>query len=271
MDDWLARTAELVDRYRPQLVWFDWWIEQPAFAPYLQRFAAFYYNRGAQWQKGVAINYKNASFPAKAAVFDVERGQLPGIRPQFWQTDTSISRNSWGYVEKQDYKTAGAIVDDLVDIVSKNGALLLNIGPRPDGTIPEPEQEILREIGRWLKTNGEAVYGTRPWAVYGEGPTEVVGGSFNDTKRPAFTARDFRFTTREGILYAIALAPPDQKVTVKSLATSATHAKGRVRGVRLLGHEGAVDWTQDASGLNISIPNGPPGEHAVVFAISGVL
>ncbi len=169
LDDWLARTAELVDKYHPQLVWFDWWIEQPAFAPYLQRFAAFYYNRGAQWQKGVAINYKNASFPAKAAVFDVERGQLPGIRTEFWQTDTSISKNSWGYVAKQDYKTAGAIVDDLVDIVSKNGALLLNIGPRPDGTIPEPEQEILREIGRWLKVNGEAIYGTRPWAVVRRG------------------------------------------------------------------------------------------------------
>jgi len=271
LDDWLARTAELVDKYHPQLVWFDWWIEQPSFSPYLQRFAAFYYNRGAEWQKGVAINYKNASFPAKAAVFDVERGQLPGIRPEFWQTDTSISKNSWGYVAKQDYKTAGAIVDDLVDIVSKNGALLLNIGPRPDGTIPEPEQEILREIGRWLKVNGEAVYGTRPWAVYGEGPTEVVGGSFNDTKRQAFTAQDFRFATREGVLYAIALAPPGKSVTVKSLATVAKHAKGRVRGVRLLGHDGAIEWTQDASGLNLSMPDRPHGEQAVVFAISGVV
>jgi alpha-L-fucosidase len=271
LDDWLARTAELVDKYHPQLVWFDWWIEQPAFAPYLQRFAAFYYNRGAQWQKGVAINYKNASFPAKVAVFDVERGQLPGIRPEFWQTDTSISKNSWGYVARQDYKTADAIVGDLVDIVSKNGALLLNIGPRPDGTIPEPEQEILRGIGRWLKTNGEAIYGTRPWAVYGEGPTEVVDGSFNDTKRQAFTARDFRFTTREGLLYAIALAPPDKSVTVKSLATQAPHAKGPVRGVRLLGYHGAVEWTQDASGLTISMPDRRPDEHVVVFAISGVL
>ena len=146
-----------------------------------------------------------------------------------------------------------AIVDDLVDIVSKNGALLLNIGPRPDGTIPEPEQEILREIGRWLKTNGEAIYGTRPWVVYGEGPTEVVGGSFNDTKRQAFTGRDFRFTTKEGLLYAIALAPPDKSVTVKSLATGARHAKGRVRGVRLLGHDGALEWRQDESGLHISM------------------
>ena len=110
---------------------------------------------------------------------------MKDIRPFFWQNDTSISKNSWGYVADQDYKTAASLIGDLVDIVSKNGALLLNIGPRPDGTIPEPEQEILLEIGRWLAQNGEAIYGTRPWNVYGEGPTEVPEGSFTDTKRQA--------------------------------------------------------------------------------------
>src|SRR5262249_2366181 len=184
--DWLARTCELVDRYQPQLIWFDWWIEQPVFQPYLQTFAAYYYNRGAQWQRGVAINYKNQSFPERAAVWDIERGQLGGIRPLFWQTDTSISKYSWGYVGSQDYKTAGEIIGDLVDIVSKNGCLLLNIGPRPDGTIPEPEEQVLREIGRWLAVNGEAIYDTRPWKQFGEGPTQVVEGSFNDTKRAPF-------------------------------------------------------------------------------------
>jgi alpha-L-fucosidase len=271
LDDWLARTAELVDKYRPQLVWFDWWIEQPAFRPYLQRFAAFYYNRGTEWGRGVAINYKHGAFPAKAAVLDVERGQLGGIRPEFWQTDTAVAKSSWGFVAKQDYKDADSIVDDLVDIVSKNGALLLNVGPRPDGTIPEPEQAILREVGRWLKVNGEAIYGTRPWTVFGEGPTEVVEGSFNDTKRQAFTGQDLRFTTKGEVLYAIALAGPGRAVTVKALATGAPHAKGRVREVRLLGHDGALEWTQGAGGLKISLPDRPPGDHAVAFAISGVL
>ena len=151
LEDWLARTCELVDKYQPQLVWFDWWIEQPYFAPWLQRFAAYYYNRGAEWGRGVAINYKLKAFPETAAVFDVERGQLSDIRYPFWQTDTAVSKNSWGYVHEQDYKTATDIIGDLCDIVSKNGALLLNIGPRPDGTIPEPEEEILLEIGRWLE------------------------------------------------------------------------------------------------------------------------
>ncbi len=92
LDDWLARTCELVDKYRPQLVWFDWWIEQPIFQPYLQRFAAYYYNRGADWQRGVTINYKHDAYPEGTAVFDVERGQLDDIRPRFWQTDTAVAK-----------------------------------------------------------------------------------------------------------------------------------------------------------------------------------
>ncbi len=149
LDEWLARACEIVDRYRPQVFWFDWWIQHDSFKPYLQRFAAYYYNAAREWgsdwdQSGAAINHKFDAFPEGTAVFDIERGQLAGIRPIFWQTDTSVSKNSWGYVHNQDYKTVESIVGYLVDIVSKNGALLLNIGPRPDGTIPEPEQAMLR-------------------------------------------------------------------------------------------------------------------------------
>ena len=176
LTDWLARNCELVDKYQPQIVWFDWWIEQNVFAPYLQKFAAYYYDRGAQWNRGVAINYKHDAFPEGTAVYDIERGQLSGIRRLFWQTDTAVSKNSWGYVNNQDYKTVDDIVDDLIDIVSKNGALLLNIGPRPDGTIPEPEEQLLLGIGGWLAQNGEAIYGTRPWKVFGEGPTQISEG-----------------------------------------------------------------------------------------------
>jgi alpha-L-fucosidase len=270
LDDWLARTCELVDKYKPQLVWFDWWIEQPVFQPYLQKFGAFYYNRGAQWKQGVAVNYKNKSWPEKAAVLDIERGQLAGIRPIFWQTDTSVSKNSWGYVQKQDYKTTDSIVDDLVDIVSKNGALLLNIGPRPDGTIPEPEQQILLEIGKWLSVNGEAIYGTRPWQVFGEGPTEVVVGSFNDTKRRSFTGEDIRFTTKGSTLYAIALAWPESgKVTIKSLAPGSKLAFSKIKQVELLGSKETVKWTLDANGLGVELPKHKPCDYAFALKISG--
>jgi alpha-L-fucosidase len=268
LDDWMARTVELVEKYRPQLVWFDWWIEQPVFEPYLRRFAAYYYDHGAGSGEAVAINYKNKAFPDGAAVLDVERGQLAAIRPFFWQTDTSISKNSWGYVKEQDYKTADSIVDDLVDIVSKNGALLLNIGPRPDGTIPDEEQRILLEIGRWLETNGEAIYGTRPWSVYGEGPTPVVEGSFNDTKRAAFTGEDIRFTAKGTTLYAIALAwPQGGRFVVRSLARGAELAPGGITAVDLLGSTLKPTWRWGNDGLVVDLPARPPGEHAFALRI----
>jgi alpha-L-fucosidase len=268
LQDWYARCAELVDKYQPQLFWFDWWIEQPVFQPWLKRFAAYYYNQGVRWGKGVAINYKLRTFPDEAAVLDLERGQLADIRPLFWQTDTAISRNSWGYVVPQDYKTAGSIVGDLVDIVSKNGALLLNIGPRSDGTIPEREQEILLEIGRWLATNGEAVYGTRPWKVYGEGPTRVKEGMFTDTERSAFTGRDIRFTTRGETLYAILLAWPGEEAVIRSLSPDLRLYSGEVADVVLLGSEEKLAWSRDGDGLKVRMPAARPCDHAFALKIT---
>jgi len=264
LDDWLRRTCELVDKYQPQLVWFDWWIQHRAFAPYLKRFAAHYYNRGLQWGQGVAINHKFEAYPEGVAVFDVERGQLSGIRPLFWQTDTAICANSWGYVKDRQYKTAGAVIGDLVDIVSKNGSLLLNIGPRPDGTIPEEEESVLLEIGAWLERNGEAIYGTRPWRVFGEGPTPVVDGSFNDTKRAAFTSEDVRFTAKGDAVYAICLGWPTREWTIKSLGSTA----GRISSVSLLGSDGPLRWSQDAGGLSVQAPPRRPCDHAYTLKLS---
>jgi alpha-L-fucosidase len=269
LDDWLVRTCELVDKYQPQLVWFDWWIEQPIFQPYLQQFAAYYYNRGIQWDRGVAINYKHNAFPEGTAVFDVERGQLSDIRSRFWQTDTAISKNSWGYVKNHDYKAAEAIVGDLVDIASKNGALLLNIGPRADGTIPEPEQEILLEVGRWLVINAAAIYGTRPWKIFGEGPTQVVGGSFNDTKRETFTSQDIRFMTRGDTLYAVVLVWPDNgRVTIKSLAEGSALYLRAIEKVALLGSQEPLRWIRDRDGLAIELPSHRPCDYAFTLEIS---
>ncbi len=269
LDDWLARTCELVDKYQPQLVWFDWWIEQPIFRPYLQQFAAYYYNQGAQWQRGVAINYKNAAFPEEAAVWDIERGQLADLRPRFWQTDTAVAKNSWGYTSNQEYKTVTSIIGDLVDIVSKNGALLLNIGPSSDGTIPEQEEKMLLEIGSWLNVNGEAIYGTRPWKIFGEGPTRIETGSFTDTKRTAFTAQDIRFTTRQETLYATMLAWPEQgSITIKALAADANLFGRQIGKVELLGHKEELHWRQDNAGLTIEMPAHRPCEHAFVLKIA---
>jgi alpha-L-fucosidase len=272
LDEWLRRACELVDRYQPQVFWFDWWIQHDAFKPVLPQFAAYYYNRAREWgldwnTSGAAINHKFEAFPEGTAVFDVERGQLAGIRPLFWQTDTSISKNSWGYVQHQEYKTAESIVGDLIDIVSKNGALLLNIGPRPDGTIPAPEQDILREIGRWLAVNGEAIYGTRPWTVFGEGPTEIHEGAFTDTKRQSFTTQDIRFTMRDRNLYAICLGWPEGVWRIRSLGAASALCRAPLVDVELLGSDAKLTWSQSRDELTIEPPAEPPCAHAYTLKI----
>ncbi len=253
--DWLANTVEFVDKYKPQLVWFDWWINSVGYSKVLKEFAAYYYNRGAEWGKGVALNYKYQALTPECAVFDIERGQLDEIYPLFWQNDTSVSKNSWGYIEGHTYKESSSILADLIDVVSKNGALLLNIGPRPDGTIPEEERKILLEIGDWLKVNGEAIYGTRPYLVFGEGPTRITSGAFSDTKRSAFTSADIRFTENNGILYALPLArSADGIVKIYSLGSEKNSSRGPVRRVELLGY-GPVPFREDAEALTVELPH----------------
>jgi alpha-L-fucosidase len=267
LEDWLGRCCEIIDKYHPQLFWFDWWIEQVIFTTYLQRFASYYYNRAAEWNKGVAINYKYHAYPEGAAVLDIERGQLNDIRPLFWQNDTSVSKNSWGYVQNHDYKTSTSIVHDLLDVISKNGALLLNIGPKPDGTIPQPEVAMLEEIGAWLKMNGEAVYGTRPWKVFGEGPTEVAEGAFTDTKRAAFTAQDMRFTAKPDALYATIMDWPGAKTTIRSFKAGCALKASAIARVTMLGVDQPLSWQQDADGLTVQLPAEPPCRHAYVVKV----
>jgi len=267
MDDWLARCAELIDNYRPQLFWFDWWIEQPQMAPYLRRFASYYYNRAHAWGRGVAINYKNEAFPEKAAVFDVERGQLADIRARYWQTDTAVAKNSWGYVNGMDYKTSASIVHDLIDIVSKNGALLLNIGPRSDGSIPDEDQAILKDIGAWLKVNGEAIYGTRPWKVYGEGPTRVETGAFTDTNRKPFGPEDIRFTQKAGMLYAIVLSADLDQVRVRSLGSSLGLEPRTIAKVELVGG-GECKFERGVDNLMVQLPDSDKRRHAVALKLT---
>ncbi|MBB5874882.1 MULTISPECIES: alpha-L-fucosidase [Xanthomonas] len=262
LDDWLARTTELIDRYDPDLIYFDWWIAHPTFRGTLPTMLSYYYNHGAA-KGGVVVNYKLGAFPEGAGTLDIERGQLTGIHPTHWQTDTSVSNASWGYVENDTYKTPTFIIHMLVDVVSKNGNLMLNIGPRADGSIPDTERAILLSIGKWLKTNGEAIYDSTPWRTYGEGPTEVVGGTFQDTKTKPYTPEDFRFTTGHGALYAIELGwPADGKALIRSLKP----ADG-VRGVTLLANGKPVPFEQRADGLHLRLPAKPVGEHAYVFRI----
>lgn len=256
LEDWLVRTCEIIDKYQPKILYFDWWIQHSSLKPYLKKLAAYYYNRAAEWGTEVAINYKHDAFLFGTAVPDVERGQFADVKPYFWQTDTAIALNSWCYTDNNNYRPVEDIICDLVDIVSKNGCLLLNVGPRADGTIGEEDQAVLLGIGDWLKVNGEAVYDSGVWRKYGEGPTQVVEGQFSDGIKKNFTCEDFRFTTGNGFLYAIALkASEDGAYCIHSLAEQDASRQANFHGiideVKVLGFEGEVNWSRDEEGLKI--------------------
>jgi alpha-L-fucosidase len=267
-DDWLARSAELVEKYHPDIVYFDWWIGQASIRRNLTRFAAFYYNSSLKQGDHVGvINYKDYAMQEHAGVLDLERGQLGDIRPLYWQTDTSVSNKSWGYIKNDTFKSPEFVVHQLIDIVSKNGNLLLNIGPRSDGTIPDEVQQVLLDVGAWLGVNGEAIYGTRPWRTYGEGPTKVAAGSFHDTDTAKYTPEDFRFTTKGADVYAIGLAwPTSREVVIHSLAK--TVGTEPVQSVAMMGGDAKLRFEQRADGLHVQLPAQAPAKYAYVLRLT---
>lgn len=277
-DDWLARSCELVDKYQPDVFWFDFGIapdrkngthESNHFAEHLKRFSAYYYNQSQKWDNGIGIiNYKWKAFPEGAAVLDKERSKMAEIRKPFWQTDTAVSASSWGYTQNQKYKTVDRLVDDLVDIVSKNGCLLLNVGPRPDGTIPEEDIAILKGIGGWLKIHGESIYDTSYWKTFGEGPTGVSTGHVAEKNDKRFTAKDLRFTVKDEVLYVTGLAWPESgSVTVKSLAKGSANYAEEIVSVEMLGSKEKLQWSRDAEGLKVKLPKVRPSEYAYVLKV----
>ena len=254
--DWLCRCCELVDKYRPKLVYFDWWIQHSAAKPYLKKFAAYYYNRAAEWGEEVVINYKHDAFEFGTAVVDIERGQFADAKPYIWQTDTAVAKNSWCYTEENDYKSSVQILQDLVDIVSKNGRMMLNVGPKADGTIPDEDKKILLEIGEWLKVNGKAIYGAKLWRKSAEGPTKVQEGQFADGEAKQYTSEDIRFTMNGGCLYATCLNMNGKKeLTIRSLAEADASVKpnfhGIVKAVRRLDGGRIESVKRDIEGLHI--------------------
>lgn len=268
LDDWLARCCELVDKYQPQVFWFDWWIEQTVFAPWLQKFAAYYYNRAREWGKEVVIQYKHEAFAKGTALYDIERGKLNDIREDYWQTDTSVSYKSWCYVENDNFKTVTTLVHDLVDIVSKNGNLLLNVGPKADGSIPDEAADRLLGLGEWLRINGEAIYNTRHWHTFGEGSTKVAEGHMQEHKDEPFTAEDIRFTVNGNNLYAICLGWPGQKARIKTLRRGASVSEDQISSIEMLGSSESLSWTQDEEGLWIDTPSEQPCDHAFVYKLT---
>ncbi len=250
---WVAKNIELIDKYQIDMLWFDNGVNHRIYDPLKLKVAAYYYNRAKHWGKDVSISTKDHAYLA-GSILDFEKtGRGPkDILPGAWQVDEPIG-SSWGYSSDMRVSSAASVLGKLIDIVSKNGNLLLNLSPMSDGTIPEAQQRTLLEIGQWLDINGDAIYGTHSWIKASEG-----------------SGRDgFRFTVKGDSLYAIAIAWPGEKATITSLA-SGKAPEGKIESVTLLGHAGKLEFTQDAEGLKIKMPAEQPCKHAFAIKINGL-
>jgi alpha-L-fucosidase len=265
--NWYERNVELIDKYQPDMLWFDNGVDQRYLDPLKLRVAAYYYNRAAQWGKEVSISTKKAAYAPGGnnlqtigSIIDFEKigSRSPaGIRPGAWQVDHPIG-TTWGYTSDMRVSGPAAIIDALVDTVSKNGVLLLNLSPKADGTIPPEQQDTLLAVGEWLGVNGEAIYGTHNWIKFGEG-----GGRGQ-------TGLNVRFTVKGETLYAIVLGNwTGGEVNIAPMAAGQVGA-GKIASVTLLGGVGELAFTHDAAGLKVTLPAAAPCKYAYALKITGL-
>ncbi len=267
-DLWLGKLQEVIDQYQPDLIWFDSWLDEIP-ETYQMKFLAYYLNRAKEWNKDVVITCKQRDLPLEVVLEDFEKGRADTMLDEPWLTDDTLSYGSWCYTENLKIKPADEVLDVLIDIVSKNGQLLLNISPMADGTIPQDQQDVLLAIGKWLDAYGEAIYGTRPFVVYGEGPTQMKkGGHFVGIVR--YKHEDIRYTRNGDTVYAILLGQPDAAERIE-LTAFGKDGKDRaaipVTNVSLLGSSAPITWKQMNTALFIECPDVPMDDMAVVFKI----
>jgi len=265
---WFDRIKELVDMYKPDLLYSD---SKMPFDHYGRSLVAHFYNQSMADNK----NKLQAVYTCKENsegrfVHDVERGVMSDIQEFPWQTDTSIG--DWYYRTGQPYKSSKEVIQMLVDIVSKNGNLLLNVVQTPEGDIEEDVLRILDQIGTWIKDNGEGIYGTRPWKVYGEGPSTTEAqekGQYGGLKevRP-YQSTDIRYTRKGNDIYVFCMEKTGGVVSLKSLGMNAGLLDGDIASVSMPSHKGRIQWSHSAQSLDIQIPSDLPDYDVIMFKIS---
>ena len=265
---WYDKLKELIDNYKPDIIWHDVTVNNVGEKQQLE-FLSYYYNKAIEWgNKDVVVTCKdglNVKNLPKGVVYDYEQGGPQNVLPQYFLTDDCVSYQSWSYVTGMPYYTKKAILHNLIDRVSKNGNLLLSISPKADGSIPQEQKDILLSLGSWLKINGEAIYSTRAWPTFGEGPSKLTGP---DGQQQEGTGNDIRFTRNKAnnVLYTIVLGWPGEKLNIASLKQENINLS-TLKSIQLLAKKpgeyiNLPSKTQDGTGLNIKMPSNPPYEAA---------
>lgn len=263
--EWRYKATEVIDAYKPDLLWFDGGAyQEETSANEVQELLSYYYNKQKEWQKPLVVLNKlagsmNYNFPKEFGVLTFEEGRDRSIdESRFWIDDMKISDKGWCYIEGQNYKTANEIIDGLIDRVSRGGGLLLNLSPKADGTIPEEQKIVLREVGDWLKVNGESIYETRPWKINAEGPQDKFITEGNHPKwifNNNCDSGDMRFTKKGNSLYVIALGwPTDMQLHIRSVNSQNNILSDDIANVSLLGSKEKVEWSVEKDGTYIVLP-----------------
>jgi alpha-L-fucosidase len=269
---WKSLLSEVIQRYEPDLIWFDSWLDR---IPEESRkeFLAEYFNAAKEWNKDVVVTYKQEDLPANIGVVDYEKGRLDTVTDFAWLTDDTISAGSWtttgswSYTEELDIKSAKVLLHTLIDIVSKNGNLLLNISPTAAGVIPEAQCESLLEMGAWLRANGEAIYETRPFSTYGEGPKRLTSSGHFVEMSGEYTSENIRFTRNDKSVFAIQLgwAGPKKKIAIKSLGRN--RSGQQIKRVTVLDSPEEIDWVVEDDALYVTTPSVAPNDIAICYKI----